>query len=469
MYAGHLVEQGPSEAITANPRHPYTQLLIEACARPEKKITGAAARRAADIPLWTAESRGCPFAARCPRVTDICRETMPAPTPVGDGHMARCHHPLIRITRHERTPGDQRAISCASLRAAPSPPTRSATKPPALNSPCWRSGTAASSRPCSCVTQPATEASVRGDVRRVPEAVDNWQGQLYQSVEFGAFAGRWPVSILEASSASGERLASSRSRSSRRLYADALPHSPAGLASAASGPTEPYLSADRAIPFVGNKRNARVDVHGGWYDAVGRCVEISEPSQLRQLHEPAADAARRVGAGQGGDLPAYRARAARPPSVPRRWRGADFLVRMCDPAGMFYMTVFDRWSGDTAQREITLLLHPGRPQARHLGSRLPAGRRHGDRRAGSRLATQARMASSARPSISSTAERAFAHLEVHNREYLDDGEENIIDDYCALLAATELSAFDARHARVSREGRRARGQPARPDEQRARP
>ena len=32
--------------------------------------------------------------------------------------------------------------------------------------------------------------------------------------------------------------------------------------------------------------------------------------------------------------------------------GADFLVRMCDPAGMFYMTVFDRWSGDTAQREI---------------------------------------------------------------------------------------------------------------------
>jgi peptide/nickel transport system ATP-binding protein len=92
MYAGHLVEHGPSEAITANPRHPYTQLLIESVPDPTKKITGAAVRRAADIPLWTAESRGCPFASRCPRVTDICRETMPAPTPVGDGHMARCHH-----------------------------------------------------------------------------------------------------------------------------------------------------------------------------------------------------------------------------------------------------------------------------------------------------------------------------------------------------------------------------------------
>ncbi|WP_421760312.1 ABC transporter ATP-binding protein [Devosia sp.] len=92
MYAGHVVEQGPSEAITANPLHPYTQLLIESVPNPKNKITGSSARRATDIPLWTAESRGCPFASRCPRVTDICRETMPEATVVGDGHTARCHH-----------------------------------------------------------------------------------------------------------------------------------------------------------------------------------------------------------------------------------------------------------------------------------------------------------------------------------------------------------------------------------------
>ncbi len=92
MYAGHLVEQGPSEAITAHPRHPYTQLLIESVPDPTKKITGAAVRRATDIPLWTAESRGCPFASRCPRVTAICREVMPTPTTVGENHFARCHH-----------------------------------------------------------------------------------------------------------------------------------------------------------------------------------------------------------------------------------------------------------------------------------------------------------------------------------------------------------------------------------------
>ena len=37
-----------------------------------------------------------------------------------------------------------------------------------------------------------------------------------------------------------------------------------------------------------------------------------------------------------------------------------------------------------------------------------------------------------------TAEEAFGFLQVHNRELLNDGKENILDDYCALMAATEL-------------------------------
>jgi hypothetical protein len=36
------------------------------------------------------------------------------------------------------------------------------------------------------------------------------------------------------------------------------------------------------------------------------------------------------------------------------------------------------------------------------------------------------------------AERAFAHLQINNTKYDDDGKENIIDHYCALMAATEL-------------------------------
>ena len=92
MYAGHVVEQGPSQEITDNPQHPYTQLLIEAVPNPHRKIAAVPGRRATDIPLWTRSSRGCPFASRCPRVTSICKETMPAPVVIGPGHTARCHH-----------------------------------------------------------------------------------------------------------------------------------------------------------------------------------------------------------------------------------------------------------------------------------------------------------------------------------------------------------------------------------------
>ena len=92
LYAGHLVEQGPSEEITERPMHPYTQLLIEAVPNPNRKISTTRTRRAADIPLWTKDSRGCPFVSRCPRVTTVCKEVMPAPVAVGSAHMVRCHH-----------------------------------------------------------------------------------------------------------------------------------------------------------------------------------------------------------------------------------------------------------------------------------------------------------------------------------------------------------------------------------------
>ncbi len=92
MYAGHLVESGPSEAITSTPRHPYTQLLIQSVPNPAREDDQSSERRATDIPLWTPKSIGCPFVSRCPRVTDLCRQSMPEETSIADGHNVRCHH-----------------------------------------------------------------------------------------------------------------------------------------------------------------------------------------------------------------------------------------------------------------------------------------------------------------------------------------------------------------------------------------
>src|SRR6202012_963864 len=47
------------------------------------------------------------------------------------------------------------------------------------------------------------------------------------------------------------------------------------------------------------------------------------------------------------------------------------------------------------------------------------------------------------------AQDAFRFLNAHNRELLNDGVENILDDYCALMAATEL--YRATHDEVYRD------------------
>ena len=79
MYAGRILESGPSGELIAAPRHPYTQLLVESVPRrgPSRPPAPAAARagRGAARPGCT----GCPFAARCPSRMPVCDTTMPGP------------------------------------------------------------------------------------------------------------------------------------------------------------------------------------------------------------------------------------------------------------------------------------------------------------------------------------------------------------------------------------------------------
>jgi peptide/nickel transport system ATP-binding protein len=40
--------------------------------------------------MWTPESKGCPFAERCPKIMRKCREALPAALQIGEQHFARC-------------------------------------------------------------------------------------------------------------------------------------------------------------------------------------------------------------------------------------------------------------------------------------------------------------------------------------------------------------------------------------------
>lgn len=202
-----------------------------------------------------------------------------------------------------------------------------------------------------------------------------------------------------------------------------------------------FDAADRACPIHRDDAAApqRLDVHGGWYDASGDAskylTHLSYANHLNPQQTPQVV----------WNLLETRARLAEPGIwmedrlVDEALHGADFLRRMLHPDGYFCQTVFDQWSKDVAQRRLCAY-------ATQKGQLLPtvqAGFRQG---AGSAIAALARASSLPRSGAFNrseylaAAERAFAHLLAHNLQYLPDGRENIIDDYCALLAAAELCA-----------------------------
>ena len=88
MYAGRLVEHGPTRTIFANPVHPYTRRLVAAA--PDiagaNEIEGLSGR----APAPGKRPQGCAFAPRCELALDACRVAMPAVTEIVPGHRVRC-------------------------------------------------------------------------------------------------------------------------------------------------------------------------------------------------------------------------------------------------------------------------------------------------------------------------------------------------------------------------------------------
>jgi oligopeptide/dipeptide ABC transporter ATP-binding protein len=90
MYVGQLVEQAPTAALFARPRHPYTAALIRAVPIPDPRAPSGDVALAGEVANPAAPPAGCYFHPRCPFAVERCRVEAPALREV-DGHAVRCH------------------------------------------------------------------------------------------------------------------------------------------------------------------------------------------------------------------------------------------------------------------------------------------------------------------------------------------------------------------------------------------
>ncbi|MFD6175875.1 MULTISPECIES: glycoside hydrolase family 9 protein [unclassified Isoptericola] len=197
---------------------------------------------------------------------------------------------------------------------------------------------------------------------------------------------------------------------------------------------------DRAAAFYDDPARPPVDARGGWLDASGdfskflshlTYTDLMSPQQIplcawafAAARDDLARAHPRVAAAQGSRL------------RDEALHGADFLVRFQAPEGYFYTGIFDALTKDLDERVVTAPL-----QDSVRTQRWQAAFRHGGGVAIAALARASTLDADgefSRDRYLEAAVRGHAHLVEHNTDYLFNGVETVLDDYCAALAAAEL-------------------------------
>ncbi|MBK0380485.1 glycoside hydrolase family 9 protein [Mucilaginibacter segetis] len=200
--------------------------------------------------------------------------------------------------------------------------------------------------------------------------------------------------------------------------------------------TPQELSADAKLKLFGSDKT--VDMRGGWCDASGDVskyfshlayANYMSPQQTPFVTWSMVSASEAI------------------PQLLAKWKlkdsldnealyGADYMMRALSDSGYFYMIVFSYFNKDPNARRVVGLLANSVTTNQYQCAFREGG--------GMAIAALARISQWKKHGKFTSkqyldgAKRAFAHLLVNNTKYDDDGKENIIDDYCALMAATEL-------------------------------
>ncbi|MGB6973562.1 MAG: glycoside hydrolase family 9 protein [Terracidiphilus sp.] len=231
--------------------------------------------------------------------------------------------------------------------------------------------------------------------------------------------------------------------------------------------------ADRHL-LLPEKPGGVIDVHGGWYDATGDYgIHLSHqnptsyfnPQQVPLVAWTLLASYDLLRDRHDDNFSEYERRL-----LDDGLYGADFLVRMRRPGGSFLESINapgpqklakDRAVGNPNWR--TRIKTGANQSTESVGTATGPHAYEAGFRAGGGMAIAALALASTMPEDGhfsrsrylSTAEAAFAFLEAHNTELLNDHKENILDDYCALMAATELYRASHRSEYLAAADRRA--------------
>jgi hypothetical protein len=214
--------------------------------------------------------------------------------------------------------------------------------------------------------------------------------------------------------------------------------------------------ADRHLQLP-NGQQGFIDAHGGWYDATGDYgIHLSHqnptsyfnPQQVPLVAWSLLKSYRVLEARKDDNFTEYERRM-----LDEGLYGADYLVRIKRPNGSFWETINapgkeklaqDRAIGNPNWR--TQIKLTATDSTEKIAKAEGPYAYEASFRAGGGMAVAALALASTMPAEGDftrkeylrAAEDAFQFLSAHNRELLNDGVENILDDYCALMAATEL-------------------------------
>jgi len=316
------------------------------------------------------------------------------------------------------------------------------------------------------------EAALRGRVRLVGP-VQKWKDWVFGTIDFGPLT-REGTFIIDVATNRGQvsshPLTIQKNILERNTLSDVLYYFKGQRSSGL------WDKADRAVRFEG--RDGVVDAHGGWYDATGdygkhlshlSFATYFNPQQIGLTAWSLVASLRELDRRADPNFTQYKKRL-----VDEALFGADYLVRIKNPQGSFYISVSargpekkpeDRQISPKAARHLILTTET-KDKFRDYGrANVPAETAYeAGYREGAGLCIAALAATSTLKGSGDfrgadylrAAEQAFAWLETENVRYLNDGLENIVDDYCALMAATELFRATGKPAYLAAADRRAR-------------